>query len=150
MVPELGGNAACIVDKDADLDDAVTCIIFGAFYQSGQSCISVQRILAHQAIYDDLEGTTGGRHRKTGDGDLHDEATFIGPMISVKEAERLQQWVTEAVIAGAKVLCGGNREGAMLEATLLENVPAGCALNQEEAFGRWWRCSAPSRTSTMR
>ena len=135
VVLELGGNAACIVDKDADLDDAVTRIIFGAFYQSGQSCISVQRILAHQAIYDDLKARLVAATEKLVMGDPHDEATFIGPMISVKEAERLQQWVTEAVIAGAKVLCGGNREGAMLEATLLENVPAGCALNQEEAFG---------------
>jgi acyl-CoA reductase-like NAD-dependent aldehyde dehydrogenase len=135
VVLELGGNAACIVDKDADLDDAVSRIIFGAYYQSGQSCISVQRILAHREIYDALKTRLVAATQQLVMGNPHDEATFIGPMITVKEAERLQQWIAEAAIAGATVLCGGNREGAMLEATLLENVPQGCALVQEEAFG---------------
>ena len=114
VVLELGGNAACIVDKDADLDDAVSRIIFGAYYQSGQSCISVQRILAHRDIYDALKARLVTATQRLVMGNPHDEATFIGPMISVKEAERLQQWIAEAAIAGATVLCGGNREGAML------------------------------------
>jgi acyl-CoA reductase-like NAD-dependent aldehyde dehydrogenase len=68
-------------------------------------------------------------------GNPADESTFIGPMIDVKEAQRLEGWINEAVAAGATLLCGGGREGAMLEATLLEDVPARCALNTEEAFG---------------
>ena len=135
VVLELGGNAACIVDRDADLDDAVTRIIFGAFYQSGQSCISVQRILAHRDIYDELKARLVAATGKLVMGNPHDEATFIGPMISVKEAERLHGWIREAVDAGGTLLCGGNRDGAMLEATLLEHVPAHCALVREEAFG---------------
>ncbi|RZU47950.1 acyl-CoA reductase-like NAD-dependent aldehyde dehydrogenase [Fluviicoccus keumensis] len=135
VVLELGGNAACIVDKDADLGDAVSRIIFGAFYQSGQSCISVQRILAHRDIYDELKTRLALATQQLVMGNPHEELTFIGPMISAKEAERLQGWIREAVDAGATVLCGGGRQGAMLEATLLENVPQGCALVQEEAFG---------------
>ncbi len=135
VVLELGGNAACIVDRDADLDDAVARIIFGAFYQSGQSCISVQRILAHRDIYDELKARLVAATGKLVMGNPHDEATFIGPMISVKEAERLHGWIREAVDAGGTLLCGGNRDGAMLEATLLEHVPAHCALVREEAFG---------------
>jgi acyl-CoA reductase-like NAD-dependent aldehyde dehydrogenase len=68
-------------------------------------------------------------------GDPKDRNTFIGPMISEKEAKRLKGWIDAAVEAGATLLCGGKLEGAMLEATLLENVPKVCAANKEEAFG---------------
>ena len=68
-------------------------------------------------------------------GDPHDESVFIGPMIDVREAERLHRWVDEAVAGGARLLCGGRREGAMLEATLLENVDRATNLYREEAFG---------------
>lgn len=135
VVLELGGNAACIVDAGADLDDAVDRIIFGAFYQSGQSCISVQRILAHESLADELEHRLVAATRKLKAGDPADEDVFIGPMISKEEAERLESWITEAVAAGAKVLCGGKREGALLEATLLRDVPADQPLCAEEAFG---------------
>ena len=68
-------------------------------------------------------------------GDPRDEKTFIGPMIDTKEAERLEKWINEAVAGGAKLLCGGKREGAMLQATLLEGVGKSTKLNCEEAFG---------------
>ena len=135
VVLELGGNAAVIVDHDADLDDAVERIIFGAFYQSGQSCIGVQRIIAHADIYDRLRDMLVERSSKLVAGDPKDPKTFVGPMISVGEASRLDGWVQEAVAAGATLLCGGKREGAMLEATLLENVGRDTALYREEAFG---------------
>ena len=135
MILELGGNAAVIVDHDADLDDAVERIIFGAFYQSGQSCIGVQRIIIHADIYDDLRERLVVKTRALVAGDPKDEATFIGPMIDEKEASRLDGWIRDAVSAGATLLCGGGREGAMLEATLAENVPKGCKLRDEEAFG---------------
>ncbi|HEX4180885.1 MAG TPA: aldehyde dehydrogenase family protein [Caulobacteraceae bacterium] len=135
VILELGGNAAVIVDKDSDLDDATDRIIFGAFYQSGQSCIGVQRIIIHADIYDDLKARLVEAASKLIAGDPKDEATFVGPMIDEKEARRLDGWIQEASAKGAAILCGGRREGAMLEATLLEGVPAGCNVRDEEAFG---------------
>jgi acyl-CoA reductase-like NAD-dependent aldehyde dehydrogenase len=135
VVLELGGNAACVVDADADIDDAVTRIIFGAFYQSGQSCIGVQRIMVHEDIYDRFRDKLVAETKKLVSGDPKQEDTFIGPMISEKEAERLHGWIQDAVGRGATVLCGGGREGAMLEATLLENVPRDADVCAKEAFG---------------
>jgi acyl-CoA reductase-like NAD-dependent aldehyde dehydrogenase len=135
VVLELGGNAACVVDEGTDLDDAVERIVFGAFYQSGQSCISVQRILAHTSLYDELRERLTAAVSALPAGDPKDEATFIGPMISAREAERLHGWIDEAVAAGSRLLCGGKRDGAMLEATLLEDVPRDSAVCAREAFG---------------
>ena len=137
VVLELGGNAACIVDADqADrLDHVVERLVFGAYYQSGQSCISVQRILVHDAIYDDLRPKLVAAVKALKMGNPRDEDTFIGPMISEGEAKRLKAWIDQAEAAGAKRLCGGKLEGAMLEATLLEDVPLETDINCEEAFG---------------
>lgn len=135
VVLELGGNAAVIIDADADLDDAVERTVFGAFYQSGQSCIGVQRILVHDAVYDAFRDKLVAKTKTLVAGNPHDRETFVGPMIDVKEAERLDRWIAEAVVGGASLLCGGKREGAMLEATLLENVGRETKLNREEAFG---------------
>jgi len=135
VVLELGGNAAVIIMADADLEDAVERTVFGAFYQSGQSCIGVQRIFVQDAVYEAFRDRLVARTRTLVAGNPSDETTFIGPMIDVKEAARLSDWIAEAQAAGAKLLCGGKREGAMLEATLLENVPRGAKLNTEEAFG---------------
>jgi acyl-CoA reductase-like NAD-dependent aldehyde dehydrogenase len=138
VVLELGGNAAVIVDEDtrgSRLEDAVGRILFGAFYQSGQSCIGVQRILAHRDLYDELREKLVAATRKLRVGDPKDEDTFIGPMISEAEASRLQGWVDEAVKAGASVLCGGDRDGVMMQPTLLENVDESLAVNRKEAFG---------------
>ncbi len=135
IVLELGGNAAVVVDADTDLDDAVARIIFGAFYQSGQSCIGVQRILIHEDVYDAMKEKLVAKTSTLIAGDPKDEKTFIGPMISEGEAKRLHDWVLEAHTNGADVLCGGHREGAMLEATLLENVDPAEKVCAEEAFG---------------
>ncbi|MEY4891330.1 MAG: hypothetical protein RIQ75_2460, partial [Pseudomonadota bacterium] len=135
VVLELGGNAAVIIDADADLDDAVDRTVFGAFYQSGQSCIGVQRILVHDAVYDAFKAKLVAKTSTLIAGSPHDEKTFVGPMIDVKEAARLENWIEEALGKGAALLCGGKREGAMLEATLLENVDPSTKLNREEAFG---------------
>ncbi len=132
---ELGGNAACIVDADADLDDAAERLIFGAFYQSGQSCISVQRIIIHQAVYEPLKEKLIAAARSLKMGDPCQEDTFIGPLIDPAEAERLERWIQAAIANGGRLLCGGRREGAMLEATLLENVPRSCDICAKEAFG---------------
>lgn len=135
IVLELGGNAAVIVDKDADLDHALARIVFGAFYQSGQSCIGVQRIIIHADIYDRFRDMLVEKTGTLVAGDPKDRKTFIGPMISEKEAARLDGWIQEAVANGAKLLVGGKREGAMLEATLLEDVDRSAKAYREEAFG---------------
>jgi acyl-CoA reductase-like NAD-dependent aldehyde dehydrogenase len=135
VVLELGGNAAVIIDADADLGDAVERTIFGAFYQSGQSCIGVQRIIIHEAIYDEFRQRLVAKAKTLIAGDPRKEETFVGPMIDVKEAARLDTWIQEATGKGAKLLCGGKRDGAMLEATLLEGVDRNTKLYREEAFG---------------
>jgi acyl-CoA reductase-like NAD-dependent aldehyde dehydrogenase len=135
VILELGGNAACVIDKDADLKDTVERLVFGAFYQSGQSCIAVQRILVHEAIYDELRERLVAATKALKMGDPKKEDTFIGPMIAEDEARRLEKWINDAVKVGARVLCGGRRAGVMLEATLLENVPKDQPLCAEEAFG---------------
>lgn len=135
VVLELGGNAACVVDKDADLKDAVERIVFGAYYQSGQSCISVQRIIVHADIYQDFKQAFVEKVSNLVEGDPLDPDTFIGPMIAESEAKRLESWIKQATDSGAKLLCGGKRDGAMLSATILEDVPKDCDVNAEEAFG---------------
>jgi acyl-CoA reductase-like NAD-dependent aldehyde dehydrogenase len=135
VVLELGGNAAVIIDRDADLEDAVERTVFGAFYQSGQSCIGVQRILVQDDVHDAFVSRLVAKTKTLIAGNPAEESTFVGPMIDVKEATRLDGWIREALEAGARLLTGGGREGAMLEATLLADVPAGAKLNTEEAFG---------------
>jgi acyl-CoA reductase-like NAD-dependent aldehyde dehydrogenase len=135
VVLELGGNAACIVDADTDIEDAVDRLVIGAFYQSGQSCIGVQRILIHEDIYDAVKQRLMEKTTALISGDPRKPETFLGPMISEAEAIRLAGWVEDAVAKGATILCGGGREGAMLEATLLEGVSRGCKIYEREAFG---------------
>jgi acyl-CoA reductase-like NAD-dependent aldehyde dehydrogenase len=134
---ELGGNAACIVDADQGdrLDQVVERLVFGAFYQSGQSCISVQRILVHESLYEALKKRLVAAVKKLKAGDPKKKGTFLGPMIDEAAAERLEGWIKEAKKAGAGVLAGGKRKGAMLEATVLENVPADARVNRQEVFG---------------
>ncbi len=135
VILELGGNAACVVDSDADIDDAVARIVFGAFYQSGQSCIGVQRIYVHDKVYAEFKEKMVSATKALKMGDPKDPETFIGPMISVNEATRLDNWIQEAVAGGADLLCGGKRDGSMLEATLMENVGDKQSIRDEEAFG---------------
>jgi acyl-CoA reductase-like NAD-dependent aldehyde dehydrogenase len=135
VVLELGGNAACVVDEDADLEDAVGRIIIGAFYQSGQSCISVQRIIVHERVYGEFRDRLVAATTGLKVGDPRQEDTFIGPMISAEEAARLEEWVRSANARGARLLCGGQRVGAMFHPTLLEDVPKDASLCAQEAFG---------------
>ncbi|MFN3197410.1 MAG: aldehyde dehydrogenase family protein [Bradymonadia bacterium] len=140
VILELGGNAACIVDADTadteeSFNDAIERLIIGAFYQSGQSCIGVQRILIHSSIYGRVKEALVAATKALKVGDPKDRETFVGPMISEKEASRLHGWIQSAVDAGATVLCGGNRDGAMLDATLLEGVARDQKVYAEEAFG---------------
>ena len=132
---ELGGNAACIVDQGVDEDYAVSRIMIGAFYQSGQSCISVQRVIVHESIYEAFKAKLIAAARKLKVGDPMEEDTFLGPLITEDDAKRIETWVNEAVGRGARVLCGGHRDGAMYDATFVEDVPDDCPLSCQEAFG---------------
>lgn len=137
VVLELGGNAACIVDADpgAPLDHVVERLVFGAYYQSGQSCISVQRILVHASLYPALSKKLAAAVRKLRTGDPRDAQVFIGPVIDEGAADRIEAWISAAMHGGAKRLAGGRRDGTLLPATLLEKVPRDADLYRKEVFG---------------
>jgi acyl-CoA reductase-like NAD-dependent aldehyde dehydrogenase len=132
---ELGSNSPVIVLADAELDRAVELTVSGAFWAAGQNCIGVQRVFVEKPIYAAFERRFAERSRKVRTGAKLDEATDMGPMISVAEAERLERWVKEAVAGGARLLAGGTRRGAVMEATVLADVPAGAAVDCREVFG---------------
>lgn len=132
---ELGGNAPCIVDRDADLERAAERITIGAFYQSGQSCISVQRVIIHDDVYEQLKARLVEQAGRLKAGDPLEEDTFLGPLITEQDARRVEQWVREAVAGGAKLLCGGRRDGSLVEATYLEGVDPGMKVSCREIFG---------------
>ncbi len=135
VVMELGGNAACLVDADADIDHAVDRLAFGAFYQSGQSCISVQRVQVHESIYDQLKNKLVEKIGGLKKGDPRDAETFIGPMISEDDAKRVVEWIEEAVDKGARCLVGGERDGVIVTPAVLENVDRDCRVYDNEVFG---------------
>jgi acyl-CoA reductase-like NAD-dependent aldehyde dehydrogenase len=131
---ELGGNAAVIVEPDADLEYALPRIVTGSFSYSGQICISIQRIFLHESIHDRFMAEFIRRAQKLRLGDPADEATDIGPMINLEAAKQTEEWIEEAVGMGARVVCGGKREGVMFEPTILENVFPDLRISWLEAF----------------
>ncbi len=131
---ELGGNAGVIVDESADIDTAVSKIVTGAFYSAGQSCISVQRVYVHSKIYEDFEKKIISATEKVVYGNPDDENCLAGPMINENEAKRAERWILEALESGGKLLFGGNRNGAVLQPTILSNVPVACNVNSKEVF----------------
>jgi acyl-CoA reductase-like NAD-dependent aldehyde dehydrogenase len=135
VVLELGGNAAVIADEGVDVSAVAERLVVGAFYQSGQSCISVQRIYAHDSIYDRLKQVLREKTVRLKSGDPMKQDTFLGPMITLEDAKRIEQWVDEAVEGGARLICGGKRNGVFYEATLLENVDPQMRISCVEAFG---------------
>jgi glyceraldehyde-3-phosphate dehydrogenase (NADP+) len=134
VVLELGGNAGAIVDKSADLDWAVRRILVGAFTYAGQVCVSVQRILVHQDVWDDFFDRliAGARGLKLGD--PLDAATDVGPMVDANAARRTQAWVDEAVALGGRVLAGGTADGTFFAPTILTDVPITAQVCSNEAF----------------
>jgi len=131
---ELGSNTPVIVCEDCDLKRAVDDSVSGAFWAAGQNCIGVQRIYIEQGIYKRFETLFVARTRKYKVGPKLEEDCDMGPMINEGEAKRIERWVNEAVEAGAKVLTGGKRRGAIYEPTVLANVPEGCTIDVEEVF----------------
>jgi glyceraldehyde-3-phosphate dehydrogenase (NADP+) len=132
---ELGSNSPVIVLKDADLEEAVKSTVSGAFWAAGQNCLGVQRIYVQEDIYHDFIDKFIDRTQQYRVGDKLLEETDMGPMISEIEAKRVESWVNEAVEKGAKLLCGGKREGSFYQPTVLVNVPEDCKLATEEVFG---------------
>jgi acyl-CoA reductase-like NAD-dependent aldehyde dehydrogenase len=131
---ELGGNAAVIIEPDADLEHAARRCTFGGYSYAGQSCISTQRILVHGSVYDDFVERFVGRVGALRTGDPLDESTDVGPLIDEANAERALSWVEEAVRAGARVAVGGRRRGAILEPTVLLDTRPDMRVNCEEVF----------------
>jgi acyl-CoA reductase-like NAD-dependent aldehyde dehydrogenase len=136
---ELGGNAAAVVLADwsspQDLEWAATRIATFANYQAGQSCISVQRVIADASVYDALVEKVVAKVRAQVTGDPADDATDVGPLVSQAAAERVAAWVDDAVAKGAKLLTGGERDGAAYAPTVLADLPADAILASAEAFG---------------
>jgi glyceraldehyde-3-phosphate dehydrogenase (NADP+) len=134
VVLELGGNAAVIIDKTADVAWAVKRILVGGFSYAGQSCISVQRIFVHETVADAFREQLVAGVKRLKVGDPLDPATDLGPLVDEPNAVRTQRWVDEAVAAGGEVLVGGKANGAFFEPTVLANVPATAQVCSNEAF----------------
>ena len=133
-VLELGGNAGVAVADDADVDFAVKRLVYGAFGQAGQSCISVQRIFVHEKVYDKFVRKFRAAIKGIKMGDPTNEKTDLGPMVDIESAKRTEGWIKEAIAGGAKLLAGGKRRGRMLQPTLLGNVKTNMNVCSQEAF----------------
>jgi acyl-CoA reductase-like NAD-dependent aldehyde dehydrogenase len=132
---ELGGNAGVIVHSDADLDDAIPLIATGGFAFAGQSCISVQRVVVHESLYDEVKQRLVAHIReKIKTGDPRDRATVVGPMITAGALAGIREKLDAALAAGAKLVHGGQVTGQCLEATVLEDVAPALDLCAQEAF----------------
>ncbi|NUO80873.1 aldehyde dehydrogenase family protein, partial [candidate division KSB1 bacterium] len=132
---ELGGNAGVIVHEDANIEAACAATVSGGFSYAGQSCISVQRVLVHEKIFEACVDLLVKKANALVCGDPLDEQTDVGPMINKGEAERAEAWIKEAVTSGAKLLCGGERNGAILRPTILTNTQPNMKVNCLEIFG---------------
>jgi acyl-CoA reductase-like NAD-dependent aldehyde dehydrogenase len=142
---ELGGIGPTIVHRDADLALAVSQTVVAAFALTGQSCASTQRIFVHQDVSSEFTRRFVDAVREVKPGDPFDEASGIGPLVSEEAATRVADWVSEAVTAGAKLLCGGGRQRAYLEPTVLAEPEATSRVVCEEVFGPVVSITAYSR-----
>ncbi|MBE7490764.1 MAG: aldehyde dehydrogenase family protein [Planctomycetes bacterium] len=132
---ELGGNAAVVVEPDADLEQAAQRIVTGAFAHAGQVCIKVQRVFAHQSIAPQLLKRLVELTETVGCGDPTHDDILVGPMISEEAAMRVENWVNEARQQGANVICGGERDGQFYRPTWLTDVPEDAKVSCQEVFG---------------
>jgi acyl-CoA reductase-like NAD-dependent aldehyde dehydrogenase len=133
---ELGGNAALIVHSDwGDLDEAASRTAHAAFGFAGQSCISVQRVFVERSIFQTFLWKVVEHTAKLSVGDPSLEATEVGPLVRVSEAERVDAWIKEAVEGGAKLVAGGERHGSVVSPAILTATKAGMKIRDEEVFG---------------
>lgn len=134
VVLELGGNAGVIVDQDANIDLAASRVRVGAFAYAGQVCISVQRVYVHRTRMEEFTEKLVEQIKAMTIGDPLDEKTDLGPMIDDKAAQRSEQWVADAVRAGAKLVVGGKASGRFFEPTVLVDSPRSSFVCSREAF----------------
>ncbi|HEY1967420.1 MAG TPA: aldehyde dehydrogenase family protein [Pseudonocardia sp.] len=135
VVLELGGNGAVLVAPDwTDIDTAARKLALFSMYQAGQVCIAVQRVYVHVSRYEELRDKIVAATHQLTVGDPRDAGTDVGPMISQAAAERAEAWVRAAVAAGATLLTGGDRDGALLRPTVLAEVPEDAAVMADEVF----------------
>jgi glyceraldehyde-3-phosphate dehydrogenase (NADP+) len=134
LTMELGSNSCCIVMDDADLERAAKRVRVGGFALAGQVCISVQRVLVQNEVFEPFLSMLTQEVSSVKTGDPLDEATEMGPMIDEESAARGLEWVEEARSSGASLACGGKRSGTMFEPTILTDVPRDCSLWTKEAF----------------
>lgn len=132
---ELGSNSPLIVMPDADVTQVARATATTGYTNAGQSCISTQRVLVDRRIYDDFLAVVAPMVEAISTGDPLDESVKMGPMIRAAEAERVGAWVDEAVDAGARLLVGGTREGAIYRPTLVADVEPTLRISREELFG---------------
>ncbi len=133
---ELGGNAALIIHGDyRDLDSAAERTAHSAFAYAGQSCISVQRVFVDKSIFQTFIWKFVEVAGKLVSGNPASETTEVGPLIRVTEAERVETWIKEAVAGGARLICGGEREGSVIAPAILTGTKAGMKIRDEEVFG---------------
>jgi glyceraldehyde-3-phosphate dehydrogenase (NADP+) len=132
---ELGGNAGVIIDKTANVEEAVKKNVIGSFVYAGQVCIKVQRIYVHESLYAEYRDQFVRAAKAVKCGDPNNPETVMGPLIDDAAAERVSQWIAEAVAHGAKVLAGGGRTGRVIEPTVLEEVPRTASVFCKEVFG---------------
>ncbi len=135
VVLELGGNAGVIVEPDADLDHAADRCAVGGYAYSGQTCISVQRIYAHESVYQKFLDKLVQRVGFLKAGNPAEDSTVVGPLIDEGAAKRVESWIKEAAAAGAKVRVGGKRQGSVVEATVLTDVMPEMKVSCQEVFG---------------
>ena len=132
---ELGGNAPAIVHHDADLAAAVRDLVPASFGLSGQSCISTQRIYAHEKVYERFVADVVAAAKALKVGDPSSPDTDVGPMVTEEAAMRVESWVQEAARAGARIECGGRRHGATMEPTVVTGATHAMTLVCKEVFG---------------
>jgi len=132
---ELGSNCPVIVMPDADLDKVAAAVAATGYANSGQVCISTQRVLADRRVYADFLGVLAPKVEALATGSQLDTATQVGPMIKESEAVRVEQWVNEAVGEGARLLAGGSRDGAVYAPTVVADVSRDMRIARDELFG---------------
>lgn len=132
---ELGASCPVIVLPDADIEAAASAIAAGGYINAGQVCISVQRVITHPAVHADLLDALVPLVEAIPYGDPADDRTRLGPLISEAEARRVEQVLGAAVDGGAKLLTGGERQGAIVTPAVVDGVAPSAPLNQEELFG---------------
>ena len=132
---ELGSNSAVVVCEDADLEAAASRCCGGAYALAGQVCISVQRIFVQSRVFGEFVDRFVEKVKSLRVGDQLSEETNIGPMVTTQEAQRVLEWVDEAVKAGAKLVVGGDVDGAIYTPAVVTHCPRNVRLFQGEAFG---------------